>query len=263
MTNIKQIGFIGFGKMAEALASGFVKSARLKPDVIFFTEKKEDRSKEVVKMYRFTSLSLHDLIQTCDLIFVAIKPQQINELLPELKPGPIYVSLLAGTPISTFQNTLGPLPIIRIMPNTPALVSKGLFAITPSQEVSLEVMDFIQHLLGSLGKVLVVDEDKMDAITGISGSGPAFVYYLANVFMSIALENGFDQETARLLAAQTFLGASDMILNSSQPLSTLISDVRSKEGTTDAGLKCLEKSDIESTLSDAIRAAILRSQELG
>jgi pyrroline-5-carboxylate reductase len=263
VSNINKIGFIGFGKMAEALASGFLASNNVNKEAISFTEHNEERARDVFSKYGFTPLNIEELVTTNDLIFVAIKPQQINDLLPQLKGGPTYISLLAGTPISTFEKVLGNGSFIRIMPNTPALVSKGMFAITSNKYVSDDTYNTVSDLLSSLGEVIDVEEAKMDAVTGISGSGPAFVYTLADAFIKAALKHGFDDETARQLAAQTFSGASEMILKTTKPVAELISDVRSPNGTTDAGLKVLEGSTIQAILTDAIEAAISRSKDLG
>ncbi|RAP38795.1 pyrroline-5-carboxylate reductase [Candidatus Marinamargulisbacteria bacterium SCGC AAA071-K20] len=262
MSTIAKIGFIGFGKMAEAIASGFINSGRLDKSVISFTEKHSERAATISSTLGFKSMELKELVQENDLVFIAIKPQQLNDLLPQLKEGPIYVSILAGAPISAFEKGLPNTAIVRVMPNTPALVSKGMFAVSANKIVSKDDYDYLQNLLSSLGEVVVVDEEKMDAVTGISGSGPAFVYSLANAFIQKATQHGFDEKTARLLAAQTFAGASDMILKSSKPVTELISDVRSPNGTTDAGLKVLETSTIQAILNDAIEASISRSKEL-
>lgn len=259
----EKIGFIGFGKMAEALALGFVSSQLSQRQNIYFTEKNESRAQTATENFGFKSVHLKKIINETDIVFIAIKPQGIQNLLPQLKEGPLYVSILAGTPISSFERAIPNIKLIRIMPNTPVLVGKGMFGLSKNNQVSNDELEQLSGLLKSTGKVIVTEEKNLDAITGISGSGPAFMYHIAKSIIDVGLKAGLSEKEARLLVSQTMLGASKMISKTDKPLTELIADVRSPNGTTHAGLCVLENSNFDEILQNCIQSAITRSIELG
>lgn len=257
------LGVIGFGKMAEAICAG-VHAAHKEIKISFF-EKNEDRSKDILSKYpNFISSDLESIAKA-EFILLCVKPQNIESVfntLPKLTASQCVISILAGTPIEKFETTIGKLPIVRVMPNTPALLGESMTAISYNSAVSSQQKKIIKMIFDTIGKTLETDEKNINIITALSGSGPAYFYKIAQSMALEAKKEGFDEETATALIAQTMIGAGTMILKSKKNIKTLISDVSSPNGTTVAGLSAFEDTNLIKDLGNIIHRAYERAKEL-
>ena len=212
-----------------------------------------------------------DAAASGDFIFLAVKPQILTQVLNEIAPyvksrqtAPVVVSMAAGWPISKIQSLLGEnTPVARIMPNTPALIGKGMIALSASQEVSVQKIEELEELLGGAGIVDSIDEHYMDAVTGLSGSGPAFVYLFIEALADGAVRSGMPRDKALLYASQTVTGAAAMVQETGKHPGELKDMVTSPGGTTIAGIAALEDGAFRSTVMKAVEASWKRSKELG
>ena len=209
--------------------------------------------------------------QAGDFIFLAVKPQVLTQVLAEIAPcvkdrqnKPVIVSMAAGWHTGKIQSILGEnTPVTRIMPNTPALIGKGMIALCASQEVPVQKIEELEELLGGAGIVDRIDEHYMDAVTGLSGSGPAFVYLFIEALADGAVRSGLPRDKALLYAAQTVTGAAAMVQETKKHPGELKDMVTSPGGTTIAGIAALEDGAFRSTVMKAVEAAWKRSKELG
>lgn len=269
-----KIGFIGFGKMAQAIWLGIVSSKLLTTDNAFFYDVNQENTAFVKSKFDLESLDLLPLLDHCDYIFICVKPQNIDALINQIKhsnalKNTCFVSILAGIPISTFKNGLGPIDIIRIMPNTPAMVNEGMSVLCTEHLVRPEKAEFIENVFKSFGKVEILPEDSIDIVTAISGSGPAFFYKICQDIVEMGVKKGLKKSTAIRLAAQTMKGAAEMLLsgNLSQPNEPadpvqLINQVTSPGGTTLAGLNAYIDMNTSDGIQKTIEGAYNRSIEL-
>jgi pyrroline-5-carboxylate reductase len=207
------------------------------------------------------------VVEHSEVLVLAVKPQSMPEVLSELKPqisaGQLVISIAAGVPISTLVAGLGAdRRVVRVMPNTPALLGEGASAFAPSPEVLPDDEALVQAFLGSVGRVVQVPERLMDAVTGLSGSGPAFVYLIIEALSDGGVRVGLPRDIAVMLAAQTVLGAARMVLETGVHPGVLKDQVTSPGGTTITGLHILERSGVRGALIDAVMAAASRSAEL-
>ena len=265
LLNEFKIGFVGLGRMGSALLNGFF-DAGLKSQNVEFVESDVEKQQSLSQEFGIRSSSLKELITTVDIVFVCIKPQGVSAFLKEISsylPSTLcMVSVLAGVRLATFQSINESQPVIRVMPNTPVMVGEGVSAYAATKGVLDGHLEFVTRLLKSVGMVISVEEDQLDAITGLSGSGPAFVYQLINSVAQSVQQDGITYEDAVQIAAQTFLGAAQMIRQTARLPQELTDEVTSPNGTTAAGLSVFESEDIHSSLQSVIRSAINRSIEL-
>lgn len=265
----KKIGFVGAGRMATALARGFLQQGILTPQQLLAC----DVSAEARENFRLNTQTACEtqtepVIQQADLLFVAVKPQVLEEVAPQIaqeaREGQVVISILAGVPLSRLYALLGRnRKIVRVMPNTPCLVGAGATAMTCGDHVTPEEQEWVRKLLATVGICLDVPERLMDAVTGLSGSGPAFVFQILEAMSDGGVLMGLPRETATTLAAQTLLGSAQMYLETQTHPGALKDAVTSPGGTTIAGIAALEKGGLRSSLIEAITAATQRSQELG
>ena len=215
-----------------------------------------------------------EAVEKGDIIFLAVKPQVLQQVLAEIAPAankklasagaPVFVSMAAGWSIAKIQGVLGAkIPVARIMPNTPALIGKGMIALSASPEVSAQSVSEIEKLLSGAGIIDKVEERFMDAVTGLSGSGPAFVYLFIEALADGGVRAGLPRDKALRYAAQTVLGASAMVQETGKHPGELKDMVTSPGGTTIAGIAALEDGAFRSTVIKAVEAAWKRSIELG
>jgi len=263
----KQLGFVGFGKMAEALWQGFLGAGLVDTEHVSFTETLESRRDYITEKYKLKSLSLNELTQACDVILFCVKPQQIREILEEiLVPSGkkiFFLSILAGVPIAFFTRYLGDsTAFLRVMPNTPVVTGHGMTALTFNSEVNPSDRELARALFSSVGQVLELEESTLDAVTGISGSGPAFLYRLADAIAQVGENEGLSYQQAMQLVAQTFIGSGAMLLESGETSDDLISAVASPQGTTEAGLSVMDASKIRLEIRSVFQKAIDRSKEI-
>lgn len=264
-----RIGFIGAGQMATALARGFVRANVLPADQITACDPSAEACSKFAdqtggKIVATSSLVLRD----STLIFLAVKPQYVGAVVAELKaattPNHLIVSIAAGISLAKLSEGLGSKTrLIRVMPNTPALVGAGASAFAKGPAATSADGQLVQMLLQTIGVAMEVPEKLMDAVTGLSGSGPAYVYQFIEGLSDGGVRMGLPRDVATRLAAQTVLGAAQMVLSTGQHPGPLKDAVTSPGGTTIAGLHALEQGGMRGILMNAVQAATERSKELG
>lgn len=262
------VGFIGAGQMAQALAQGFVRAALVKASQLIAYDPvpaAAQRFAEVVASSQRAD-SNAAVVQKAQILFLAVKPQSFPEVARQLagKLGrdSLVVSILAGVPLSRLSAELITDRVIRVMPNTPALVGQGASAFARGPATTAEDAALVKQLLQAVGSADEVEEKHLDAVTGLSGSGPAFAYVLIEALADGGVRMGLPRNLATSLAAQTLLGAAQMVLQGEHP-AVLKDRVASPGGTTIAGLQALEDRGVRGALIAAVEAATRRSIELG
>jgi pyrroline-5-carboxylate reductase len=267
MLNSKTIGFIGAGMMAEAIARGLM-AASVDPSCMQAADPVEDRCDYFASELGVKScVDNRSVAESSDILIIATKPHIVDQALAEigslLKPEQLVISIAAGTTLESIQSRLSAdVPVVRVMPNTPALIGMGATAIAPGKYAYAEHLDLAAEIFGSVGKVVRVTEDKLDAVTGLSGSGPAFVYTFIEALADGGVRMGLPKSTALILAAQTVAGAAEMVLETGDHPAQLRDRVMTPGGTTIAGMASLERCAFRSALIEAVTVATERSAEM-
>ena len=265
----KKVGFVGGGNMGEALIRGLVESNLVPSDAIVVTDVRRDRTRQLADQYGVRAIDGNAaLVRESDVVILAVKPQimspVLREVLPALTGRPLLISLAAGVSTPTIQSILGKYPrLIRVMPNTPALVLRGVTAIAKTPGLDVEDLETAQEIFAAVGKVVVLEEEQLDAVTGLSGSGPAYVAIVIESLADGGVKMGLDRATAMTLATQTVLGAATLLSETGMHPGALKDMVSSPGGTTIAGIAALEEGGIRTTFIRAVERATLRSRELG
>ena len=263
-----KITFLGGGNMANALIGGMLKQGFVASDITVIDPGSEARQK-LTESYAVTCVASADqLDRVGDLLLLAVKPQQMKEAVAPLstKLGQaLVVSIAAGLDIATLSRFLdGHRQIVRCMPNTPSLIGAGITGLCPSAEVSSEQRAAADRVLSAVGStVWIEDEGKMDGVTALSGSGPAYVFLFIEAMQQAAADLGFTPEQGRQLAIETVQGAAALAAQSSEPASILRERVTSKGGTTEAALNKMAEKGVKEGIIAGIKAAEARGQELG
>lgn len=263
-----KIGFIGAGSMAEAMIAGLINGGVYKPNqVIVANRTNTTRLEELAAKYDI--ITTHDkkkLVSEASIIVLAMKPKDVKsgiDGIQEFITNQLIVSVLAGISIQTITNILGKeASIIRAMPNTSATIAKSATAIAASEHVSMGQIKKCQSLFEAIGICKLVEEHQLDAVTGVSGSGPAYVYLLVEAMEKAAVEVGLDAHVARELIIQTLLGSAEMIESTKKLPSQLRKEVTSPNGTTEAGISILQEHGFEDAVIACIKRATERSIEL-
>jgi pyrroline-5-carboxylate reductase len=263
------VGFLGAGQMATALARGFLSAGKIIADRLIACDvlpvaAERFREQTGGRLGR----SVEEVLSACDIAFLAVKPQQMAGLLAEVansaKEHHLFVSIAAGIPLATLESGLGTnARVIRVMPNTPCLIGHGACAFSLGTRAAPTDGEIVQELLSTVGLALSVPESQLDAVTGLSGSGPAYVYLVIEALSDGGVRMGLPRDTAVRLAAQTVLGAAQMVLSTGQHPGALKDAVASPGGTTIAGVHVLEQRAFRGALMDAVQAATERSRQLG
>jgi len=268
MTNVQKIGFIGGGNMAEAMIKGLL-SGGFPAERIMASEPSEIRREHLEETFaiELTADNL-EVIGRSEIIVLAIKPQIAAEVLEEIageySADKLIVSILAGISCATIEKYFQGAPrVVRVMPNTPALVGEGASAICRGHNASKEDLQLVRHIFESVGKVQVIDERQMDAVTGLSGSGPAYIYTVIEALADGGVREGLRRDVAHALAVQTVVGAALMVRETGVHPAILRDQVCSPGGTAITGVSTLEKKGLRTTLMEAVSAAAARSRELG
>lgn len=265
----KRIAFIGAGNMGEALIKGLLQAGHVRPEQMIATDIRTDRLEAIHKAYRIEALtSNRDAASKAQILLLAVKPQVMDEVLTGLrgaiKEYHLLLSVAAGIRTSFIEASFSqPIRVVRIMPNTPALLLAGASAISPGRHATEEDLKIAREIFEAVGRVVQVEEKAMDAVTGLSGSGPAYIFVLIEALSDAGVHMGLSREVATLLAAQTVLGAARMVLETGEHPAKLKDMVTSPGGTTAAGLHVLERAGFRGTVKAAIEAATRRSEELG
>ena len=269
MVASKTIGFIGGGNMGEALIKGLLQSGRFDASRIRVSDISQERLHHLRDTYQVSiSADNGELAGASDVIVLAVKPQQVGDVLAEthasLEHLPLLISIAAGVPIASLEQKLAKtVPVVRVMPNTPALVLAGASAIAGGTHTKAEHLEAARALFEAVGVVVEVDETHMDAVTGLSGSGPAYVYLFVEALIDAGVLMGLSRPVARELAVQTTLGAAKLLAESEEHPGALKDQITSPGGTTIHGLTILESGGMRGMLMDAVEAATRRSEELG
>ena len=266
----KKIGFIGSGKMAGAIIKGLLKTGFTSADNLLATQAEPNGLEEKSKILGIKIiLDNKELVKNSDVIFIATKPNQVMDVLKEIKdlvtPDKLIVSIAAGITTEKLENNLpANTRIIRVMPNTPALVGEGMSGMFGGKGVNTNDIDYVQKLLSTIGKCIVVDdENQIDIVTAISGSGPAFFYKVINEIARAGEKLGMEYEKALLLSIQTAIGSAKMALNRDISMEQLISNVATKGGCTAVGVDCMNENNSEKLFYDVIKSTTQKAHELG
>lgn len=272
MLSDKRLAILGVGMMGGALARGLVRADAMPANHIFLFDPHRARVEHIAAEIgtnptSTVAESASDAVAEADIVLIAVKPWVVPSVLTEVTPAltekHLIVSIAAGVRLATMEALVsGNIPVIRVMPNTPALVGEGVAALARGSHATDPHFALAMELFSVVGKTAEVEERMMDAVTGLSGSGPAYVYLLIEALMDGGVKAGLTRDTARLLAAQTVYGAAKMVLDSDDHPAELRDNVTTPGGTTIAGLTVLERAGIRVALMDAIEAAAQRSREL-
>ncbi len=265
----EKIGFVGAGQMATALAQGFVRAGLTDRDRLFGADPLAQAAKCFADATGASIAETNlDLVELADVVFLAVKPQQMGAVLEEIRqaitPNKLVVSIAAGVPMKAMSDELGDqIRLVRVMPNTPCLVGRGACGFCLGAAATEADATLVEKLLSSVGIAFRVPEKLMDAVTGLSGSGPAYVYTIIEALSDGGVRMGLPRNIATALAAQTVAGAAELVLTTGEHTGTLKDRVTSPGGTTIAGIQVLEEGGLRASLMAAVEAATERSIELG
>lgn len=265
----QRIGFIGAGQMAQALARGWVRTGQCAGDQIVAYDPYPASADAFVGAVPGAKIVADNraVLDQADVVWLAVKPQQMSGALESVRgavtPDKLFVSVAAGVTLGRLISGLGSSRVVRVMPNTPALVGEGASAFAAASDATADDCRLVEQLLGAVGYAVRVDEKLLDAVTGLSGSGPAFVYIMIEALSDAGVRVGLPRATAQALAAHTVRGAAQMVLASGEHPAALKDKVASPGGTTIAGIAALEHHGLRGALIAAVEAATQRSQELG
>jgi pyrroline-5-carboxylate reductase len=264
-----KLGIIGCGNMAEAILKGILDSKFLKSVEISAFEINHDRKGYISGKYHILfAESLQSLVTNSRYILLSVKPYNISSLLDKLKAyfdykRNVVISIAAGVSTNYIAHKLkSNAPVIRIMPNTPAMVKKGMAAISQGIYAKQEDVEFAKKLMGSLGNFIVIDEKFQDTVTAVSGSGPAYFFLFCKYLIEAALKNGLNQTTSEMLAINTMVGAGEMMQKFEMSADHLIKMVASPGGTTEIALNKFIENGLEKIVLESVESAIKRSKEL-
>jgi len=276
----KKIGFIGAGNMAEAFIGAIIKSNILPPSMIYAADINKDRLVFLESSYGISYFTDNiKLFSTCDIIVLAVKPQHIKQVLSQISGQKDYkihsrkmiVSIAAGISLQKIEDFLyAPLdeksrtnlPVIRVMPNTPALVLAGMSGMSANRHASGDDLKIVRSILEEMGKVIEFNEEDLDAVTGLSGSGPAYVFYFIESLIEGGISAGLEPNAAALMAITTLKGSVKLMEELKESPEVLRGKVTSPGGTTEAALAVLNKYEVKQNIIEAIAAATRRSKEL-
>ncbi len=261
---------IGGGRMGEALVGGLLGRGDRGPSSIVVVETSAERRAQLTAADglggRFEAVSVVAEVPPGADIVVAVKPSQVRAVCEDLAARQVarLLSVAAGVTVECLESWLGgSVPVVRAMPNTPALVGEGASAIAGGSYAGADDLAWAESILGAVGMVVAVGEDLLDAVTGLSGSGPAYVFLMAEALIDAGVLQGLARPMAAALTVQTLLGAARLLTESGRPPEVLRADVTSPGGTTAAGLRALEAAALRSAIIDAVSASAARSAELG
>jgi pyrroline-5-carboxylate reductase len=269
MSENQKLGFIGAGNMATALIKGLIESGVYDREYLLAADTNDDALKRMSGTFGVTcDASNLNVTSQSSTVVLAVKPQNMREALEGMKDAisdhHLIISIAAGIPLRMIRDIIGKdIPMIRVMPNTPALVQKGVSALAGGKLVTVEHMNIAKKIFGAVGETVEVEETMMDAVTALSGSGPGYVFRIMECMVEAGISVGLEKETALNLVIQTFLGAAYLAKASDDSLSELREKVTSPGGTTAAGLAVFDDRGLREMTMEAIKAACNRSLELG
>ena len=268
MSTRKKIAVLGAGKIGQTLVAGILDAkVAAKQDVMVVTKHKETLDQVKKRFQVKGTLSCADACAFADVVLIAVKPQSIREVLAAvdavMTPRKLVITTVASVPTTAVEEALGAgIPVIRTMPNTPCLIRRGMTAIAPGRHVKKADLDVAEKIFGALGRTVVLDEKHMNAVTGLSGSGPAFMYIVVEALAEGGVKVGLPRNVATLLAAQTMMGAGAMVLETGEHPSLLKDAVTTPAGCTIDGILELEDGGLRVTLIKTVVKATQRAAEL-
>jgi pyrroline-5-carboxylate reductase len=265
----KKIAFLGTGNMAEALVKGLLRAGTADASEIVCSEPRAERREEIARRYGVKVVGENlAAAEEAQIIVLSVKPQTMEDLLDEIAPAidhsKLVISIAAGIPIAAIARKLGAgVRIVRTMPNTPALVGAGATALARGAHATQADLEQARALFQAVGVAVLVEEHHLDAVTGLSGSGPAFLFLVIEALADGGVKVGLARPVAMALAAQTVLGSAKLVLETGEHPGRLKDQVTSPGGTAIAGIHALESGGLRSALIAAVEAATRRSHELG
>lgn len=265
----KQVGVIGVGNMGEALVNGLLHGQVCKPEQIFCSDARPERQKEIRQVYgiKVTSRNI-EVVKQSEILILAVKPQVMKPVIGEIAKyidlSKLVISIAAGVPLSAIESCAEKeLRLIRVMPNICVSVREGVSAIAAGKNVEKEDLTIAKTIFDSVGKSLFIGENLLDAVTGLSGSGPAYIFLIIDALADAGVRVGLARNDALILASQTILGAAKMQIETGEHPGKLKDMVTSPGGTSIAGLHALEEGGLRAALMNAVEAATQRSKALG
>lgn len=255
--------------MGVSFAKSFLKYELIKPENLQLITRKKSNIPRLTEEFPGSKISVfyEDVIIDSDLVIIAVKPQDFQLLMEnfsfQCKEDQMILSIMAGIKIKQIQKFINHKKVVRAMPNSPTLLGMGITGYSVAEGISFNELMSIERLLNATGRsIYLEDEDLLDSVTALSGSGPAYFYYIVDAMIKAGVEMGIDENLSKLFVKQTMLGAYHLINNSEKNLEQLIEDVASKGGTTEAALQVFERNQLNETIQKAILAAERRSKEL-
>jgi pyrroline-5-carboxylate reductase len=263
----KKIGFIGLGNMGEALLGGILEAGIVQAKDIIASDIDKAKPKRSSSMHKVNiAKDNREVAREGNIIIVAVKPRVIDEVLKEIAPfldsAKLLISIAAGITTKHIENLAGNIPVVRIMPNILVKVKEGFSAFCRGKHASLEDGERARKIFAGVGEVIEVKEELMDAVTALSGSGPAYIFLIVEILRDIGIKMGLSKEVAAGLINQTVFGSAKMLLEEKEDPSLLRNRVTSPRGTTERALEVLKKRGIENIFTEAIEAARDRAREL-
>ncbi len=264
----KSIGFVGAGNMAEAMIRGLLRGKVFAPDQITASAPREERQRELAEKFSIRVTGNNPEAARQSIVVLSVKPQILSKVLEEIsdsvRADSLVISIAAGVPVALIQTKLRKgTRVVRAMPNTPALVDSAATAIAGGEHAQESDLEDAKRIFDAVGITVVLDETLLDAVTGLSGSGPAYVFLILEALSDAGVKVGLSRRTAQLLAAQTLLGSAKLLLETNEHPGRLKDMVTSPGGTAITGLHTLEHGGVRTTLMNAVEAATRRSRELG
>ncbi len=265
----RTVGFLGAGNMAGALIEGSLRAGAIAKEALWASDVRDERLAELARAHGVrTTRDNVELLAACDVVVLAVKPQVVDRVLPvleaKLRDDAVLVSVAAGVPVSALEARLrAGARVVRTMPNTASIAGAGATAIARGTHATDADMQVARALFEATGRVVTLDESLLDAVTGLSGSGPAYVMLIIEALADGGVKVGLHRDTALLLAAQTVFGSAKLLLDTGMHPGALKDMVTSPGGTAIAGLHTLEAGGLRRTLMDAVEAATRRADELG
>jgi pyrroline-5-carboxylate reductase len=266
--NDKTIGFVGAGNMAEAMIRGLLRGNDFTPQQVTASAPREERRGELADKYGIRTTADNREAARQAIVVLSVKPQILGRVLEEIADAidaeALVISIAAGVPVVAIQSKLAAgTRVVRAMPNTPALVDAAATAIARGEHARESDLDDAKRIFDAVGITVVLEESALDAVTGLSGSGPAYVFLILEALSDAGVKVGLSRRTAQLLAAQTLLGSAKLLLETNEHPGRLKDMVTSPGGTAITGLHTLEHGGLRTTLMNAVEAATRRSRELG
>jgi pyrroline-5-carboxylate reductase len=262
-----KLGIVGTGNMGEAILKGLLDNV-LKTQDIICVDKSQESLDRIAKAYQVVCSAEISAIKDCDVVLLAVKPQNMDEVLPlmgkVISEKTLIISIAVGITSSFIVKNLGisKAAVVRAMPNTPALVGKGVTGISKGEFATDAQLTIAKNLMEAVGQVVVVNENQIDIVAAASGSGPAYYFYVTELLIEAAVSHGLSRDVAQVLVENTFVGSSALFENSDDDVVELRKKVTSPKGTTQSAIEFLESKDLKSIWQNALGAAIKRAEEI-